>query len=112
MLNPVSRAYFTRAYPMSGSALGSYVLWKTNHWKQIRECSKLYEVKDVVDYLKTANSSDLLACHPVISGRYRTYWLPCIEKNPENAFMTEDPLVAAQNMVAMDAMFSVTTKVC
>lgn len=109
MLNPESIMYFDRAFIISASALGPYAVWEFNHLVQVRDCSKLYELVDVVEYLKTTNSTVLVKCHQVKRNRIRTVWLPTVD----GIFITQKPeqIFRSSLAPAMDAMFSITTQV-
>lgn len=114
MLNPESRKYFNRVFTISGSALGTYALWKPSQLEQVRECSGKFELVDLIDYLKTANSTVLLSCYAIRANRFRTVWLPTVESPwVVDAFMTKTPeeIMRSSEAPAMDLMASTTTHV-
>lgn len=114
MLNPESGKYFTRVFAISGSALGSYAIYKNSQLEQVRECSNTSRIVDVINFVKTADSKVLLSCYPVNANRFRTVWLPTIESLlVVDAFMTTTPeeMYRTIQAPAMDSMFSITTQV-
>lgn len=114
MLNPESRKYFTRVFTISGSALGTYALWEPSHLEQVRKCSGIFELVDLIDYLKTANSTVLRKCYPVGKNRFRTFWLPTIESpRVVGAFLikTAEEILRAIEAPVMDVLASVATQV-
>lgn len=68
MLNAESRKYFNRVFAMSSSALSAYAVWKVSQFEQIQECSQIYEMDKLIEYLKTASSSVLLECYTLNMG--------------------------------------------
>lgn len=114
MLNPVSRQYFTRAFLISGSALGPYAIYPFSQLEQVRECSKKNELVDVIEHVRTANSTVLLTCYPVKPGRFRSVWNPTIEDpSVVDAFITMLPEYIYRSTLApvIDMLTSVTTQV-
>lgn len=107
MLNLESRKYFSRAFCISGSI----DFWKTrheNHIREIQECLHTNKTgNELVEYLKTANATELAPCHDV-------WWVPSIEgPNATRPFMTQTPeeIHKAGKTPPMDAMFSIVSQV-
>ena len=115
MLNEKSRKYFTRAYLISGSGYSSYAVLKTNHVQRIQNCSKLNEINELVDYIKTSDADTLRQCYSYkFPGPLHPVWVPTIESsNNAGAFMTKTPdeIYSLGLAPAMDAMFSFATQV-
>lgn len=117
MLNKQSRSYFQRAFPMSGTAFHSYVITKANHVQSIRECSNIFEMDKLIEYLKTEKSTALLDCpHLEFPDDFELIWAPVIEsEDTEGAFLIKTPheIYCDPNEDApiMDTMFSFTAQV-
>lgn len=63
MLNEESRKYFNRAYAISGSAFGYYILHRNDNIKHIQNCSEVNGTGEMIEYLKTTSSSILADCY-------------------------------------------------
>ena len=99
---------------MSSTGLSAYAIWKASQWEQVQECFKIYEKDEMIEYLKTANCSDLLKCNGLRPSRFRSIWVPTIESPcVPGAFMTKMPeeMYKSNEVLPIDAMFSMTTQV-
>lgn len=107
MLNQQSRKYFKRAFLSSGSVSQ---LWfrKKNYLKEVQECLQINKMSgDLVEYLKTANVSELSNCNYI-------HWALTIESsNVPGAFIsnTPDEIYKSDKAPIMDAMFSFGSQV-
>lgn len=115
MLNEESRKYFKRAIALSSSAFSSYALRKENHVQHLQKYSKINEMNDLIEYLKSSNATVLTESYRYdFFGEIRPIWVPTIE-SPKvvGAFMTEMPaeLYRTGRAPAMDVMFSFTSQV-
>lgn len=115
MLNCESQKYFTRALCISSSAFCYYALNPAGNLDKIQKCTKIYDRRKLIEYLKTANSSELIKCYP-----YHTYdytnitWAPKIESpSAPRAFQTKHPedIYNSCEAPAMDAMFGINNEV-
>lgn len=115
MLNEKSQKFFTRAYPISGSAYSSYALLKENHVHKIQNCSQIHEPSKLIDYIKTTAADNLRRCYSYkFPGGLHPVWVPTIESpNTVGAFMTKTPdeMYSLGMAPSMDVMFSFATQV-
>lgn len=117
MLNIESRKYFNRAFTSSGSALNFYVLRKENHIEQIRKCSQINGIDQMVEYLKTTSNIILGKCCVVgthSNGDRYSMWLPTIENaSTSGAFLTRTPeeIYNLDLAPAVDVMFGLNSHV-
>lgn len=115
MLNEHSRKYFKRVFVSSGAAFCAYALRKANHVQRIQKCLKINQMKNLINYLKSAKPSTLTACDPFIyPGEIIPKWVPTIESlNTKGAFLTKSPdeIYSSGEAPAMDFMLSFTTQV-
>lgn len=111
MANEISRKYFNRGFAQSTSGFSAWALRRANHIPEIQNCTQIYEMNELIGYLKTANSSAFEKCYPwQLLGPLDPTWVPTIEcPTAKKAFMTK-PLedIYRSNNLAMDAMFSFT----
>lgn len=115
MLNEISRKYFTRAYPISGSAYSSYALLKENHVHKIQNCSQIHDMDKLIEYIRTTDADVLRHCYSYkFPGELHPVWVPTIESpNTVGAFMTKTPdeMYSLGMAPAMDTMFSFASQV-
>lgn len=117
MLNAKSRKYFHRAFVMSGSIYSYFALTEGNHLEKIKECASITNTIQIIEYMKTANSSDILTCYfkDDWGKTIKPEWVPTIEpKGTTNAFITQSPDIIWNSSKApvIDTLFSFTSKVC
>lgn len=117
VLNEESRKYFNRAFLSSSSAFNYYTLNETNHLQRMKEFSKIYDERHLIEYLKTVDSDILSKCHQygIPDGRDLSVpWAPTIE-DPDTvgAFITQSPqdIYNSEKAPVMDVMFSFNSKV-
>lgn len=107
MLSQQSRKYFKRAFLSSGSA-GERLFREGNNVKEIQECLQINKTGgDLVEYLKTANVSELSNCN------YLT-WIWTIESSEvPGAFISNNPdeIYKSDKAPIMDTMFSFGSQV-
>lgn len=116
MLNPQSRSYFQRAFASSGAALIFSVVRKTNHVKLLQECTGIYDIEVLKDYLTLADADLLRTCSPFNSklGAILTPWVPSVERESINgAFLTKTPedIYNSNEAPVMDTMFTFNAQV-
>lgn len=116
MLNGESRKYFKRSFMFSATAfVPSVVSRKRNHAQQIRDCLQIIEENDLIESLKTQNSTVLARCHPYIfPSDLDLFWAPTIENyRTRGAFMTKTPdeIYNSDNAPSLDAVFSFNSQV-
>lgn len=116
MLNEESRKYFNRAFSMSDTALNYYALSEKNHLKRMQDCTKIYDKRELVEYLKTTWTIVLSHCTKLTIEKTLPDipWGPTIESpNTKGAFITEKPeqIYKSDKAPTMDAMFSFTSQV-
>lgn len=93
------------------------IVRKENHFKQIRDCSQINEIDQMIKYLKTATNLILGKCHVVghhSDGERYLLWTPTIENaRIERAFLTRMPeeIYNLDLAPAMDIMFGFTSNV-
>lgn len=63
---------------MSSSAFSYYALFEAYHENKIQECTHIKDHNQLIDCLKTANSSVLTKGYP-IRNEFTTTWTPTIE---------------------------------
>ena len=108
-LNKISRTLFKRAYFASGSSLNPiFSPWrKPNQMKHIKACLEISDTTALINYLKTAKSSNLFICNEIM-------WSPVIEnENAPSPFLTDAPdnILKSCDAPVMDTMFSFTSQV-
>lgn len=114
MLNEESRKYFKRAMCISSTAFSFYAINKANHTEKIQSCALRNDNNNLIDFLKTANSSTIAKCYPYEHDTIYTTWSASIEKpNAIRPFMTEHPhdIYNSSKAPMMDVMFSFNSKV-
>lgn len=116
MLNEESRNYFKRAFMFSGTAfVPSIVSRKRNHAQQIQECLQIFEVNDLIENLKTQNTTVLARCQPYkFPADVDLFWAPVIENvHTSGAFLTNTPeeIYNSDKAPSMDAVFSFNSQV-
>lgn len=115
MLHDESRKYFNRVFAFSGSAFCAYAMRKPNHVQLIQECSQIYDMNKLIDYLKSSKTSTLNACYPwIYPGGLISKWVPTIESpNTKGRFFTKTPddIYSSGKAPPMDSMFSFTSQV-
>lgn len=107
MLNEESRKYFNRAFLISGSAFQYYVWHRGNHIEYIQKCSGSNETDQMIEYLKTTNSSNLVNCRVVGKS-------PTIEiAGTKGAFLSQnlEDIYNSDEAPAMDTMFCFSSQV-
>lgn len=115
MLNRESQKYFNRAFASSGSAFDNFALTYENHVHYVQHSLKINHLNKMIEYLKTASSSELRKLAPTWTGsKYYSVWAPSIEKsNTPNAFLTKTPeeIYNSADAPILDAMFSFMAQV-
>lgn len=115
VINKESRKFFNRAYSTSGTALSFFALHRTNHLDRVQKCFQTNESDQLVAYLKVADRSILVKCHPfIIPDDLYPVWVPTIENaNVNGAFITKTPDDIYQSNLAskIDAVFGFTSQV-
>lgn len=115
MTNPISRQYFNRAFAMSSSAFTSYAIRKANHVQEIQECTQIFDMDELIAYLKIANSNAFDTCYSwTYPGELDITWVPTIEsKTVKDAFLTKtiEEIYKSNEIPSMDAMFSFAAQV-
>lgn len=115
LLNKESRKYFHRAYLSSSSAFSHYALTKANNLQQLRDFVKINDTKELIEYLRIAESGFLSTKYPFEFLKTLTVpWIPTIETpNSIEAFMTKTPdeIYNSDEAPVVDTMFSFNSKV-
>lgn len=110
MANEVSRKYFNRAFAMSSSVFSSYAMRKADHVRQIQECTHIADKQELIEYLKTANSSAFITCYSwSFPGEIDLTWVPTIERSSaKDTFLSKtlEEIYDSEEPPKMDAMFS------
>ncbi|XP_055325786.1 esterase B1-like [Sitodiplosis mosellana] len=116
MLNEESRKYFNRAFALSSSSLNNYVLYEPNHLERMQKISNIQDKLQLVEYLKTADSTELakiLRTNDLGQILLQAAWVPTIE-SPETkgAFITKSPdeIYKSDAAPVMDTMFSIVSQ--
>lgn len=118
MLNEQSRKYFKRAFFMSGSALNYWALTTENHLDRIEECSRSKEFNEIIEYIKSTNSDELVRCYyDYVSNKalLKPKWTPTIENlDAKDAIITESPynIYHSENAPVLDTLISFNSQVC
>lgn len=116
MVNENSLNYFKRVIAMSSSGFSSYALREANHVEEIQECTQIYDMNELITYLKTAPSNAFDECYPWTSpDGLHPIWVPTIEPTyATDAFLTKllDKFYSLGEAPNMDVMFSFTPEVC
>lgn len=83
----------------------------------MQECSQVNDANKLIEYLKTADTKVLAACHTTNTlGKIllQVPWVPTIEKSTAtNAFLTKTPeeIYNSYDAPVMDALFTFASKV-
>ncbi|XP_055312058.1 esterase B1-like isoform X2 [Sitodiplosis mosellana] len=116
MLNEESRKYFNRAFALSSSSLNNYVLYEPNHLERMQKISNIQDKLQLVEYLKTADSTELakiLRTNDLEQVLLQKAWNPTIE-SPEtkDAFITKtsEEIYKSDKAPVMDTMFSIVSQ--
>lgn len=107
MLNQESRRYFKRAFAISGSAFNSIASIDENHVWRVQECTKIYQMDKLIEYLKMENKTTALArCyHYSFWDRNYPVWVPFLTKSLEEIYNSFN------GAPDMDSWFSFTSQV-
>lgn len=101
---------------MGGSAFNYFALTEGNHVDRMKECSKLTDLNQIIEYVKTNDSENILQCYldTPWGKTLKPSWAPTIEIPSANrAFITQSPdeIYNSNDAPIVDALFSFASQV-